>query len=137
MTMRVIQPRCHGQKLYSALRPFGSGGQARDGCSKVFFAVTPLYRLVSISSARDSHTEDSTSPVGSWKRSFFSDFSGSETVWMEPGLTEMSSVSTSLYLPARSLSKTCFSLFFTSGSGQYRYSYRPAARMPPRMGPTQ
>lgn len=56
---------------------------------------------------------------------------------MEPGLMAKSSVSTSLYLPAKSFWKTCFSRFFISGSGQYKYSYRPAARMPPRMGPTQ
>lgn len=83
---------------------------------------SPSYRLVSISSARDSHTEDSTSPGASLKAPFFSTFSMSQMAWMEPTLTAKSSVSTSLYRPAESFWKTCFSFFFISGSGQYRYS---------------
>lgn len=133
MTMRVIQAHCEASwaQISFCFEVFGDE-QAQDGCAKCCF-----YRLVSISSACDSHTEDNTSPVVSRKASFFSAFSTSEMVCLEPGLTVMSSASTSLYCPAESLWKTTFSRFFISGSGQYRYSYRPAARMAPRIGPTQ
>lgn len=101
------------------------------------------YTLVSFTSMTASHTEDNPSPGTSSKASFFSPFSISEE---EPGLIVISSGSpacwllehsTSLYFPDESLMNISLQHFFSSVSGQYRYSYIAAARMPPRMGPTQ
>lgn len=59
----------------------GGGGVWRGRGSRwKVQCLTVIYRLVSISSACDSHTEESTSPVDSWKGSFFSGFSRSERV---------------------------------------------------------
>lgn len=101
------------------------------------------YTLVSFTSVIDSHTEDNPSPETSCKASFFSLFSVSVE---EPGLIVISSRSptcwltehsTSLYLPEESLMNISLQYIFSPGSGQYRYSYIAAAKMPPRMGPTQ
>ncbi|KAJ8395978.1 hypothetical protein AAFF_G00026860 [Aldrovandia affinis] len=61
------------------------------------------HRLVSISSALDSHTDDSLSPDESLKASFFSAFSTSR-LWTDPVFTTR--LSASLYLPEASLEKT-------------------------------
>lgn len=104
------------------------------------------YKLVSISSARGSHTEESTSPGDSRNVSSFSRLSKSTVVRNEPGLMTRSSGSplycprghsTSLYFPEGSLINISLICFFKVWSGQNRYSYSAAARIPPRSGPTQ